>query len=102
MKAGVEKIVGKIPTSGWGQVHEFVGGDDEKMKARGRLVVWAYLPPREYQDEGMRVVEEGREVLARVNELYFGETDRPVVEAMQKTWERVKGEFVGVELGGVA
>lgn len=91
MEIYVGKIVGRINGKRWAQVHDFV------HETRGRLVVAASLAVKEEKTE-VGMVEMGRELLARVHELYFGKLEDEAMVSLKQAVETMETEFEGVEL----
>lgn len=91
MEIYVGKIVGRINGKRWAQVHDFV------HETRGRLVVAASLAAKEEKTE-VEMVEMGRELLARVHELYFGKLEDEAMVSLKQAVETMETEFEGVEM----
>lgn len=101
MELAVGKVVGKLGGGKWGQVHDFAPDDGEKREKRGRLVA-AVSVGIEEQTEQVQAVALGREVLSRLQELYFGEVEGGAMSRLVKTVETVSGEFEGLEIAAAA
>jgi hypothetical protein len=70
MDIHVGKVVGRMEGGVWGQIHDFTPEDETKQLNKGRLIA---VVSRMGENEGsLRSVAEGREILARLHELYFG------------------------------
>ena len=85
------KIVGRVSGRRWAQVHDFT------HETRGRLVVAASLGAKEEKIE-VEMVEMGRELLARVHELYFGSLEEDAMVSLKLVVEAIETEFEGVEM----
>lgn len=90
MQVGVGKIVGRIGASWWVQVHDFT-------KANDRLVAIVTLKRGEQESE-IEVVERGREVLARLHELYYGNNEDSTYERLKKAVAKILFEDQQTEL----
>ena len=102
MEITVGKIVGGVGSRRWAQVHDFVPEDDqEKMSKRGRLIVLASIGTEEEKNE-VEVVSQGREILARLHELYYGNMEGEAMEVLTRGIENVEKEFAGVEVTALA
>ena len=66
----MEKIVGRMEGGWWGQIHDFTPDAEERLGQKGRLV--AVISWRSEEMGAMGRVELGREILGRLQELYFG------------------------------
>ncbi len=93
MEIRVGKIVGRVSGRRWAQVHDYSGRG-------GRLVAAVSLELPEEKSE-MEVVAIGREVLARIHELYFGGEEKQPMELIREAVEKVREEFGGGELAAV-
>jgi hypothetical protein len=101
MELSVGKIIGRMEEGCWGQVHDFVPEGEEKLLARGRLVAVVGLEQNDNAGQ-VKMVETGREILARVHELYYVNLTGGAMEALKKAVTVTQEEFGGVELGCVA
>jgi len=95
------KLTGAPGSSGWAQIHDFTPMDPEKLKLRGRLIA---VITTNQGAEGVESVALGREVLARLQEEYFGETETGAFKRLQKAVEIVVKEFepLGVEISAAS
>lgn len=85
------KLTGSPDASGWAQVHEFRPTDPGKYEIRGHFVaVIATSVPREL---GVNAVLEGREILTRLHEEYFGNEILSAFEALKQAITKVSNEF---------
>lgn len=84
------KLTGTPGESGWSQIHEFKPDDEEKLKLRGHLFAVISTGKGE---EGVESVAVGRELLARLHEEYFGDTELTAFNALKKSVEKVIEEF---------
>jgi len=83
------KILG-VPDGGWGQIYDFLPEDENKRKLRGHLI--AVLSSQGF-GEGVKSVEIGREIISRLQEEYFGNTQGSAFETLKKAVEKVGSEF---------
>lgn len=90
LKLSVEKILGNSLDGGWVQIHDFTPEDAVKFRKRGRLVALISFDKR---IDRIELVREGREVLTRLHEEYFGEIDKSVFSTLKDSVEKVKKEF---------
>ena len=95
----VGKILGQLGGEAWGQVHDFTGSG-EKLAKRGRLVVG--ISATQVAARGMEMVTVGREMLARVHELYFGQLEADPLTALRQAANTVSEEFSPVEVVAIA
>jgi len=91
MEIFVGKIVGRISGKRWAQVHDFT------HETKGRLIVAASLAVGSEKTE-VEMVEMGRELLARVHELYFGNLEEEAMASLKKAAETMEAEFEGLEM----
>ena len=88
------KLTGNPDASGWTQVHDFTP-DKEKLKTRGRL--FAVISASEQEEspsaDGLQSITAGREILTRIHEEYFGETEISAFNALKRALEKVLDEF---------
>lgn len=77
------KLLGNPGPSGWTQIHEFKPEDEEKLKLRGHL--FAVISKKDQ--------EEGREIVTRFHEEYFGKLDASAFVALKNAVEKVAVEF---------
>jgi hypothetical protein len=97
LKLKVAKIVGSSDEKRWVQVHTFYPEEEEKIKKRGILLAVLSLVEKEEEEEGVGVVEVGREVISRLHEEYYGNLEGETFEGLKRAVEKVKGEW-GVEI----
>ena len=88
---GVGKIVGRVSGQWWAQVHDFT------HETKGRLIVAVSLGAKEEKTE-VEMVEMGRELLARVHELYFGSLKEDAMVSLKLVVAAIETEFEGVEM----
>lgn len=98
------KLTGNPGPSGWVQVHDFTSDSKEKIKTRGRLFAVIAICN---QEEGISGVISGREILARLHEEYFGNTEASAFNALKDSVLKVIKEFGGekgrdVEIGAAS
>ncbi|MDO8487685.1 MAG: hypothetical protein Q7S31_00025 [bacterium] len=99
MEVVAGKVLGRLTDGWWAQVHDFVA-EGNKVHRRGRLIAVTSLHQNELDQ--METVTMGREILARLHELYFGDSqDEPLV-ALKKAGQVLAEEFTGVEVVAVA
>jgi hypothetical protein len=101
MDAEVGKLVGKLGQTVWAQVYDFTPEAAEKLEKRGRVVAVVGMETSG-EVEQVEMVQVGREVLARLHELYYGEETGGVFEVLKKAVAGVRAEFEGVEIICVA
>lgn len=106
------KITGNPDESGWVQVHEFKPEDEDKLAKRGELLAviatsrdgQAPSPDLRFEEPqglekglrpggGVNSVLAGRELLGRLHEEYFGESQKPGFFALKEAVEKVISEF---------
>ncbi|MDO8503848.1 MAG: hypothetical protein Q7S60_04105 [bacterium] len=90
--SAVVKLVGSPSPSSWAQVYNFVPTEEEKREKRGELV--AVLAA---QFATGLPIEEGREILARLHEEYFGVVEGGAFAQLQDSVKKVSQEFAGGE-----
>ena len=91
------KVTGTPGPSGWVQIHDFYPDEEEKRKTRGHL--FAVIATKRFE-EGVSGVAAGRELIARLQEEYFGELTIKPFNALKASVEKVISEF-GEALGDV-
>ena len=101
MELAVGKVVGKLSQGRWGQVHDFNPEDEQKITTRGRLVAAVSLA---VGDDGgqVQMVAFGREALSRLQELYYGEIEKPAMEQLKKTAVVMGEEFPEGQIAAAA
>ncbi len=96
------KLTGTPGTTGWGQVHEFEPQDAEKLLLRGKLFL---VIATSQMEQSVDVIAAGRELIARVNEEYFGNLESKPFYALKSAIQKVSGEFIKswgqVEIGAL-
>lgn len=91
----ISRLTGNPDRSGWVQVHDFKPEDKDKLQLRGHL--FAVISTK--RDDGVdktqlvEAVLEGREILSRFHEEYFGNQDTSVYEALRQAVQKVTEEF---------
>lgn len=76
--------------SGWVQVHEFFPEDIEKRTSRGHL--FAVIATKRFE-AGVEGIAAGRELIARLQEEYFGDLTLKPFNALKTSCEKVISEF---------
>lgn len=98
------KVLGVPDVSGWTQVHDFEPTEEEKRKLRGHL--FALISTSRSVAVGVDTVSQGREILSRLHEEYFGETEKSAFNALKLATKKVVNEFskgeVKVEIAAAA
>lgn len=89
-KISLAKLTGAPGKSGWSQIHDFTPEDPEKLRIRGRLIAVIATPSF---DGNLDAISQGREVLTRIHEEYFGNLEQGAFEALKSSIERVISEF---------
>mgnify|MGYP001579861493 FL=1 len=84
------KISGIPNEFGWTQVHEFKPEEEEKLATRGHL--FAVFSTKK-KEEGVDSVTSGRELLSRLHEEYFGNTEIQAFVALKNAVSKVADEF---------
>jgi len=90
----VAKVIGTPNGTAWSQVHDFKV-EGEKLEKRGKLLVVLTLKEIE---GGVAALSVGREVLARINEEYYGNLQGVPFERLKETLEKLAQEFQSLEL----
>lgn len=80
----IGKVVGRVDGGYWSQVHDFSPGEEQKFAVRGRLLAIITLK-RQEEDTDITVVERGREILAHLHELYFGNLEDSAYERLKQS-----------------
>ena len=103
MVVEVGKVLGRIASGWWAQVHDYLAdpsagsGQAEQAHKRGRLVACASLHNPAQPDQ-LEMVAAGREVLARLHELYYGNLAGDPLTALKRAGTGVAAEFPDLEL----
>ncbi len=92
------KLTGSPDSSGWAQVHEYEPEDKEKLALRGKLFAVISMKTDVEKDPtsqegGMDTVIAGREILARLHEEYFGNTEAGPFNALKEAVNKVVSQF---------
>jgi len=95
LKVTSAKLTGAPGTSGWAQIHDHTPTDPDKLKKRGRL--FAVIATNN-GTEGVESVTMGREVLTRLHEEFFGNTEQDAFKALQAAIEKITKEFAVLSL----
>lgn len=80
------KIVGSPADGFWSQIHTFFPQDDLKKEKRGILLAVLVVSGVE---EGIEAVAQGREILGRLHEEYYGETEQTAFEKLSEAVRKV-------------
>ena len=99
MAVEVGKVLGRLADGWWAQVHDFMT-DGEKAHKRGHLIACTSLHQPQLQE--LAAVETGREVLARLHELYYGNLDPDPLTTLRQAVTTVGEEFAGCEIVALA
>lgn len=94
----VAKVVGTLSEKGWSQVHTFCPEEEEKLLSRGQFLAAVSLSQEESED---KLASQGREIITRLHEEYYGELETPVLARLKETVEKVAKES-GAEITAVA
>jgi len=86
----VGRILGRAGGGRWVQVHDFWPQDEGRQKNRGRLVAVASLSGA--KGESGEEMGAGREILARLHELYYGNEEGKAGERLKGAVETTVGE----------
>jgi hypothetical protein len=84
------KLAGTPDESGWSQVYDFTPEDPEKLRLRGRLLAVVSTKRKEV---GVEAVASGRELIAKLHEGYFGNTEVKPFNALNIATQKVASEF---------
>lgn len=89
------KLTGSPDSSGWAQIHDFAPSEEEKLKTRGHLfaVVSRSFKEAKGEDDSLHTTTSGREIIARLQEEYFGNTTLVPFNALKKACEKVLQQF---------
>ena len=79
----IGKVVGRVDEGYWSQVHDFSPNEEQKFAIRGRLLAIVTFK-RQDEDTDITVVERGREILAHLHELYFGNLEDSAYERLKQ------------------
>ena len=85
------KLTGSPDSSGWAQVHDFKPDEEEKLALRGHLI--AVIATSSSTHVGVNAVLEGREILTRLHEEYFGNETLGAFDALKSAIQKVSVEF---------
>lgn len=96
------KLTNSSGPNSWSQVHEFQPDDPDKLQIRGKLFLIAATTTDENRSDTLTL---GRELIARINEEYYGNLEDDAYKALKTSIEKVSQEFYtnwgGVELGAI-
>lgn len=87
------KLTGTPGVSGWAQGYEFTPEDPDKLAARGHL--FAVVATSRVEDAGnsLDTISAGRELIARLQEEYYGDLAAKPFNALTSAVEKVTKEF---------
>lgn len=85
----LKHIIGTPDQSSWAQVHHFLPQKEEKLQARGELILLVSLKELESTQEPAVL---GREVISRFHEEYFGQTNDKPMQALKNVLAKVGQE----------
>ena len=89
----IAKLVGTPNKHSWSQVHSFIPEDEEKRKKRGILLaVFSFSG-----EEGVEAVATGKEILSRLHEEYYGETEANIFTRLKEAVTKIDEEFTQPE-----
>lgn len=89
----VAKIVGTPNQKSWSQVYTFFPEDEEKKRKRGVLLAGLSF----LTQEEIGTIEAGREIITRLQEEYYGETETAVMEKLTEAVRKIAQEFTNQE-----
>lgn len=84
-------LTGSPGVSGWAQVHEFTPDDPQKLATRGHLFAVVAV-------KGMIDPQEGREIISRLQEEYYGNLESGAFKALEGAISKVVDEFSGIDI----
>ncbi len=91
MTPWVGKILGQTSPEWWVQVHDFIPEDPDQIQNRGRLI--AAIALRLEGKEQIELVAAGREIIARIHELYYGDVTAPPLDQLKQAIANIEEEF---------
>lgn len=86
------KLVGTPTNSSWSQIHTFIPEDSEKRFKRGTLLV-VFTFSGFHEESEMAAI--GKEIISRLHEEYYGNTDVSAMNCLSRTVKTVSAEFNG-------
>ena len=84
------KVTASPGVSGWVQIHGFTPGEPEKLKTRGQLFV---VVASKNGKEGIEAISFEREIVGRLREEYYNESQEKAFDALRGATQRVIAEF---------
>ena len=90
------KLTGNPDSSGWTQVHDFTPQDEEVLEKRGRF--FAVVTTSNTTSSSDTIIS-GREIVFRLHESYYGETEKSAFIALKSAVENVSKEFSNIDSG---
>jgi hypothetical protein len=91
MTPWVGKILGQTSLEWWVQVHDFIPENPDQIQNRGRLI--AAIALRVEGKEQIELVATGREIIARIHELYYGEVSSSPLDQLKQAVANIEEEF---------
>jgi len=90
IKIELAKIMGTPCANLWSQVHTFIPEDPQKLSQRGKLLAVIGLKS---QGSEVEIIAQGREILARFHEEYFGNLEGGILERLKTSLEKIRSEW---------
>ncbi|EKE12949.1 MAG: hypothetical protein ACD_13C00111G0003 [uncultured bacterium] len=84
------KVTASPGVSGWVQIHGFTPAEPEKLKTRGQLFV---VVASKNGKEGIEAISFEREIVGRLREEYYNESQEKAFDALRGATQRVITEF---------
>ena len=84
------KVTASPGVSGWVQIHGFTPAEPEKLKTRGQLFV---VVASKNGKEGIEAISFEREIVGRLREEYYNESQEKAFDALRGATQRVIAEF---------
>ena len=81
----VAKVVGILTPNGWSQVHTFYPEEKDKLLSRGQLLAAVSLAGESEKDQ---LATQGRELITRLHEEYYGELETSALASLKKAVEK--------------
>ncbi|HCC08540.1 TPA: hypothetical protein DEP81_00945 [Candidatus Woesebacteria bacterium] len=90
MRITSAKVTASPGVSGWVQIHGFTPAEPEKLKTRGQLFV---VVASKNGKEGIEAISFEREIVGRLREEYYNESQEKAFDALRGATQRVITEF---------